>query len=49
LFGGSSVNLLIKRIAEAHQLVDSGDDAVLFGERWERKLLFSRLLKFERV
>ena len=27
--------LLFQLIAEGHQFVDLGDDAVLFGERWE--------------
>jgi hypothetical protein len=37
LFAAGGVDLLIERIAQGHQLVDAGDDAVLFRERGERK------------
>jgi hypothetical protein len=30
LFAGGSVDLLVERVAQGNQLVDSGDDAVLF-------------------
>jgi hypothetical protein len=35
-FDLSRVELLFQPVAQRHQLFDLGDDAVLFGERWQR-------------
>jgi hypothetical protein len=35
LFGGCGGDLLFECVAQRYQLIDFGDDAVLFGERWE--------------
>jgi xanthine/CO dehydrogenase XdhC/CoxF family maturation factor len=39
LFAGGGVDLLVERVAQGHQLVDAGDDAVLFGEggQWDKE------------
>ena len=34
----------LQPVAQAHQFIDLGDDAVLFGERWEGKDQFSKCL-----
>ena len=33
------VELLLQLVAEGHQFIDLGDDAVLFGEGWEGSFL----------
>jgi hypothetical protein len=37
LFAGGGLNLLLQSVAETHQLVDTGDNAVLFREGGEGK------------
>ena len=36
-FGVGGGELRVELVAEGHQLIDLGDDALLFGEGWESK------------